>query len=81
VVLTEATKNVSLIHVSGTGETGRRNLIQALRTARSAGGIVSFDPNVRLRLWPDDSAVRRAAREIKGVTGIALPSFYDEAQL
>lgn len=33
---------------------------EAIRKCREAGGIVSFDPNVRLPLWPDPESCRRA---------------------
>ncbi len=84
--LAAAISGVALIHMSGItlaiiGEGGRRNLKKALGEARSKGAIVSYDPNVRRRLWPDESEMRLALREILDVTDIALPSFDDEAQL
>lgn len=76
----------ALIHVSGItlaviGETGRANLWTALRQARAAGARVSFDPNLRRRLWRDDAQAREAMAEMAGVSDIALPSFDDEASL
>ena len=76
----------ALIHVSGItlaiiGEAGRANLFAALKQARAAGARVSFDPNLRRRLWRDDAQARAAMREMAGVTDIALPSFDDEASL
>jgi 2-dehydro-3-deoxygluconokinase len=84
--LAEATQDSGLIHVSGItlaviGDSGRRNLIDVLRQARSAGAVVSFDPNVRTRLWRDTSELRLAMQAILEVVDIALPSFDDEAQL
>lgn len=84
--LDEAIADAGLIHLSGitlaiVGETGRLNLLSALHLARSRGAIVSFDPNVRLRLWPDAETLRRATRSMLEVTDIALPSFDDEAQV
>lgn len=84
--LAEATADCGLIHVSGItlaiiGDTGRRNLIEALRQARRAGAAVSFDPNVRLRLWRDAAEVRDATQAMLEVVDIALPSFDDEALL
>ncbi len=81
-----ALADAGLIHLSGItlaiiGEAGRRNLIAALEAARSRGSIVSFDPNVRLRLWPDVETLRRATRAMMAVADIALPSFDDEAQV
>ena len=84
--LDEAIADAGLIHLSGitlavVGEEGRRNLLAALNVARSRGSIVSFDPNVRLRLWPDAETLRRSTRAMMAVTDIALPSFDDEAHV
>lgn len=82
--LVDATRDCGLIHVSGItlaviGEGGRRHLFDALAQARSAGTVVSFDPNVRLRLWRDVSELRAATQSMLEVVDIALPSFDDEA--
>jgi 2-dehydro-3-deoxygluconokinase len=84
--LAEATAGCGLVHVSGItlaviGATGRAHLIDALRQARGAGTVVSFDPNVRLRLWRDASELRDATQALLDVVDIALPSFDDEALL
>lgn len=84
--LAEATRDCGLIHVSGItlaviGDTGRRNLIDVLRQARRAGALVSFDPNLRMRLWRDAAELRTATQAMLEVVDIALPSFDDEAQL
>ena len=76
----------ALIHVSGItlaiiGAQGRENLYAALRRAREAGARVSFDPNLRRRLWPDDATARRAQTAMYAATDVALPSFDDEAAL
>jgi 2-dehydro-3-deoxygluconokinase len=85
-VLAEAARHSGLIHVSGItlaviADGGRRNLIDVLRQARGAGAVVSFDPNVRARLWRDPSELRQALRDFMEVVDIALPSFDDEAQV
>ncbi len=82
--LRAALSGSTLIHVSGItlaviGEAGRANLMRALAEARAAGAIVSFDPNVRLRLWPGVPELKRATREMLQGADIALPSFDDEA--
>ena len=33
---------------------------EALRLARAGGALISYDPNLRLHLWPDAEAARRA---------------------
>lgn len=72
-----------LVHVSGitlavVEAAGRRNLFTALAEARAAGTRVSFDPNVRLRLWPDVATLRDAQVEMWSMTDVGLPSFDDE---
>jgi 2-dehydro-3-deoxygluconokinase len=81
--LEEALRDAALIHVSGItlaiiGAEGRRNLLAALAKARARGVRVSFDPNVRRRLWPDDTTLRAALKEMFSGCDIALPSFDDE---
>ena len=76
----------TLLHVTGItlaiiGVEGRRNLVAALGRARENGAKVSFDPNLRRRLWPDDATAREAQAALYAVTDIALPSFDDEAAL
>ena len=84
--LLAAVSNAGLIHISGItlaiiGDAGRRKLLTALDSARSAGSIVSYDPNVRPRLWQSSIEMQRALRDALDVTDIALPSFDDEAKL
>ena len=84
--LAEALRGIGLIHVSGItiaiiGDEGRRNLLQALDRARAEGAVVSFDPNARLRLWPDEDTLRGATWNMMEVTDILLPSFDDEAKI
>jgi 2-dehydro-3-deoxygluconokinase len=76
----------ALIHVSGItlgviGPEGRARLIEALKAARADGALVSFDPNLRRRLWRDEAEIRQATIDCLGVADIALPSFDDEQDL
>ena len=76
----------ALIHVSGItlaiiGAEGRRRLIEALGAARQKGAIVSFDPNLRRRLWRDEAELRDAMIECLKVSDVALPSYDDEREL
>jgi 2-dehydro-3-deoxygluconokinase len=82
--LEEALREAALIHVSGVTlaiieARGRRNLLAALGEARARGAKVSFDPNVRRRLWPDEATLRAALEDMFAACDIALPSFDDEA--
>ena len=84
--LTTALKGAGLVHLSGItlgvlSVSARANLFEALSIAREAGAKVSFDPNVRPRLWTSDAETRDVMGQFFAVTDIALPSFDDEARL
>jgi fructokinase len=49
--------SISLIN-----EPARSATLAAVRTAREAGLLVSYDPNLRLNLWPDAEAAREGIR-------------------
>lgn len=56
----------------------RANLLTVLREARIAGALVVFDPNMRLRLWPDAATMCAAVSEAASVADIVLPSFDED---
>ena len=60
---------------------GRVALLAALAAARGAGALVSFDTNLRPRLWPDADTMRAAMADGARVADIVLPSFDEEAGL
>jgi 2-dehydro-3-deoxygluconokinase len=73
-----------LIHVSGItlailSPADRKTLFAALAQARASGARVSFDPNIRPRLWSSIDEVRQVIPQVLALTDIALPSFDDEA--
>ncbi len=58
---TAAIRRARLLHfgsISLIGEPARSATLYAIETARTAGGLISYDPNLRLPLWPDASAAR-----------------------
>ncbi len=73
-----------VLHVSGISlaisETARATCFAAMRAARAAGALVSFDTNFRARLWPIDVA-RAAIDEAIALSDICLPSHDDLAAL
>jgi 2-dehydro-3-deoxygluconokinase len=76
--------SAGLIHLSGITlailpAEDRERLFDALAAARRAGARVSFDPNIRPRLWSSMEEVRRTISRALALTDIALPSFDDEA--
>lgn len=82
--LARAFAGAGLIHLSGITlailpEADRDNLFAALTQARDYGVRVSFDPNIRPRLWASMDEVRRVIPKMLTLVDIALPSFDDEA--
>ena len=82
--LGRALHGAGLIHLSGItlailAPTARENLFAVLAQARSDGAVVSFDPNIRPRLWSSPDEIRSTVAAMLQITDIALPSFDDEA--
>jgi 2-dehydro-3-deoxygluconokinase len=78
--------DAGLIHLSGItlailSKVARDTLFKCIETARQNGARVSFDPNVRPRLWSSLKEARTTTARFLSVTDIALPSFDDEALL
>jgi 2-dehydro-3-deoxygluconokinase len=75
-----------LIHLSGItlgilDNEGRERLANSLEKIRKTGTRISFDPNVRPRLWASLDSARASMAQFFSITDIALPSFDDEAAL
>jgi 2-dehydro-3-deoxygluconokinase len=82
--LAQTLAGVGLIHLSGItlailSPADRETLFAALAQARARGARVSFDPNIRPRLWSSMGEVRQVIPKVLALTDIALPSFDDEA--
>lgn len=55
----EQLRHTRILHfgsVSLTAEPARSTTLRAVRTAREAGALISYDPNYRPALWPDQAA-------------------------
>jgi len=80
----EAIAAARVLHVSGISlaisETARETCLAAMRAARAAGALVSFDTNFRATLWPRATA-RAAIDEAIALADICLPSHDDLAAL
>lgn len=78
-----ALEGVGLAHLSGItlailAPEARETLFAVLRDFRAKGGLVSFDPNIRPRLWGSDAEMRETLSRMLGGCDIALPSLDDE---
>ncbi len=73
-----------VLHLSGISlaisKSACETCLAAIETARGAGVRVSFDTNLRLKLWPLERA-RAVMREVMARTDICLPSLYDMTML
>ena len=79
-----ALQKAKLLHVSGISQAISDNAADAVFAAidvvRSAGGRVSYDTNLRLKLWPIDRA-RAITHAAMARCDIALPGLDDAEQL
>lgn len=82
-VLEDMLAGAGMIHLSGITlailpEPDRQTLHGVLDDARAGGAVVTFDPNMRPRLWPSMEEARIAIARVLRRVDIALPSFDDE---
>ncbi len=61
--LLEETRVLHFGSVSLTAEPSRSATLQAARAAKARGALVSYDPNYRASLWPDEESAVRQMRE------------------
>jgi len=77
----QATK---ILHVSGISQaisaTAADTVFEAISIVRKAGGRVSYDTNLRLKLWPIERA-RAVTHAAMAMCDIALPGLEDAVQL
>ena len=59
----------------------RKPLLAALRQAKLAGKSVTFDPNIRMRLWSNENEAKTAISAAAKVATRVMPSFEDENNL
>jgi 2-dehydro-3-deoxygluconokinase len=77
-------REAKILHLSGISlaisASARETSLAAMKLAREAGTQVSFDPNLRLKLWSLDQA-RRGIAAAMALCGIFLPSLEDVTTL
>lgn len=80
----DAIASAKVLHLSGISlaisGSAHATCRAAIEAARAAGVQVSFDTNLRLKLWPLDRA-RTAMADVMRLCDICLPSFDDISQL
>ncbi|MDF1727507.1 MAG: sugar kinase [Sulfitobacter sp.] len=79
-------QEAGLIHFSGITlailpPEDRRSLCAAIGKARAAGTLVSFDTNLRPRLWEDAATMRAGLTLGASVADVVLPSFDEDGAL
>lgn len=80
----EQLKATKILHVSGISQaisdTAADTVFRAIKITRASGGLVSYDSNLRLSLWPMARA-RAITNASMANSDIALPSLEDAAPL
>lgn len=80
----EALQEAKILHVSGISqaisESAADTVFEAMRITREAGGKVSYDTNLRLKLWPLERA-RAVIHAAVALSDIILPGEDDAALL
>lgn len=80
----EALKAAKILHVSGISQaisaTAADAVFRAIEIVKQAGGRVSYDSNLRLKLWPIERA-RAITHTAMAQCDIALPGLEDAEQL
>jgi 2-dehydro-3-deoxygluconokinase len=81
--LARTVAGVGLVHLSGItlailSPAARETLFSVLAEFRAGGGIVSFDPNIRPRLWASLPEMQETITRMLATCDIALPSMDDE---
>lgn len=79
-----AVAGANVVYLSGISiaildDAGRAALRETLITARESGATIAFDPNLRLRLWPDVATMCAAVMDFASVSDIVFPSHDEEA--
>jgi 2-dehydro-3-deoxygluconokinase len=71
-----------VLHVSGISQaissSCRETVLAAVRVARERGVLVSYDPNLRRKLWAALDEARSAIQEVLPFTDVVLPSAPEE---
>ncbi|MDP4269993.1 MAG: sugar kinase [Bacteroidota bacterium] len=79
----EYIQSAKILHLTGItpaiSQSARETIFEAIRIAKAAGVKVSFDPNIRLKLWTAEEA-RKTILEICKETDILFPGI-DESDL
>lgn len=77
-------RNARLLHISGISQaistSACDTVFAAIDMARKAGTLVSYDPNLRLKLWPQDRA-RAVIHETIALSDLVFPSLDDARSL
>lgn len=80
----QALQSAKILHVSGISQaisdTAADAVFEAIRIVKAAGGKVSYDTNLRLKLWPLERA-RAVTHAAMAQCDIALPGLEDAQQL
>ena len=60
-------KNTRILHfgsITLINKTSKESTLNAVMTAKDSGAIISYDPNLRINLWPDRDAAKKQILEV-----------------
>lgn len=68
--------DTKILHITGIfpalSETCRETLLQAVQFAKDSGALVTFDPNIRLKLWSKEKA-KATLLQLAGLSDLIMP--------
>ena len=75
-------RHLHLTGISPALSEGCRELVfDAVRWARASGAVVSFDPNLRPRLWRSEAEMARTVNELAALCDLVLPGLEEGRRL
>jgi 2-dehydro-3-deoxygluconokinase len=82
-LLWEQVARADIVYLSGITmailpESSAEVLLGGLRSALKPGAIVAFDPNIRPRLWANETRMKDIITRSAAIADLVLPSFEDE---
>ena len=82
-LLWEQVARADIVYLSGITmailpESSAEVLLDGLRSALKPGAIVAFDPNIRPRLWANETRMKNIITRSAAIADLVLPSFEDE---
>ena len=69
----ELIKNTRILHfgsITLINKTSKESTLKAVMTAKDSGAVISYDPNLRIDLWPDKDAAKKQIFEVLPIADV-----------